>query len=96
MVEQYPRVQVYFDEEQGIPKFEIAPIYYETLNPEKEEFVLKYPIPQLVKECIGLVGQMPENKQNMKTLNKLVNQRLSVMIQKNPDGMGRFELKQRK
>ncbi len=96
MVEKYPRVEVYFDEEQCVPKFEIAPVYYQTLNPENDEFVLKDPIPQLVKECIGLVGQMPENKQNMKTLNKLVNQRLSVMIQKHPDGMGRFELKQRK
>lgn len=45
MVEQYPRVQVYFDEVQGIPKFEIAPIYYETLNPEKEEFIYNIPSP---------------------------------------------------
>ena len=96
MVEKYTPIKVYFDEVQGIPKYEIGQEYYQTFNPTKEQFVLKYPITDLVRTCIGLINQMPEDQQTMEQLNELVNQRLSVMIQKHPDGMVRFELKQRK
>lgn len=70
--------------------------YYRTFAPDKQKFVLKYPIPDLVRKCAGLVNQLPEDQQTMDKLNEIVNQRLSVMIQKHPNGSGSYQLKQRK